>query len=176
MTNTKEPNGSGWPTYKNTWLLRPDAPYYANDNPAYSNGDNNLLYDGHNMILQTNADYVGLNVNRDKRYNGTLRLEYEIPGVKGLSAKGLYDYTMGLPDYNNYKRAYNLYRYNPNDDTYSPIPKNTPSVVEKGTSLNYDRTMQAGLYYTNSFKKHNVNSFLLYEQTYMQRDGFTRIP
>ncbi|GEO11764.1 SusC/RagA family TonB-linked outer membrane protein [Segetibacter aerophilus] len=172
LTNTQEPNGSGWPTYKATWLMRPDAPYYANDNPAYPNGDNLLQYDGNNMIVQTDADFVGLNTNRDKRYNGTLRLEYEIPGIKGLSARGLYDYTMGLPDYNNYRRAYNVYRYNPNDDTYSPIPRNTPSLVEKGTSLNYDRTIQGGLYYTNSFNKHNINSFLLYEGTYLQRDGF----
>jgi TonB-linked SusC/RagA family outer membrane protein len=172
LTNTKEPNGSGWPTYKATWLMRPDAPYYANDNTTYPNGDNLLQYDGNNMIVQTDADFVGLNTYRDKRYNGTLRLEYEIPGIKGLSAKALYDYTMHLPDYNNYRHSYNVYRYNPNDDTYSPIPKNTPSTVEKGTSLNFDRTMQAGLYYTNSFNKHNVNSFLLYEGTYIQRDGF----
>ncbi len=172
LTNTQEPNGSGWPTYKATWLMRPDAPYYANDNPLYPNGDNLLQYDGNNMIVQTDADFVGLNKSRDKRYNGTLRLEYEVPGIKGLSARALYDYTMGLPDYNNFRHAYKVYRYNPNDDTYSPIPKNTPSTVEKGTSLNYDRTIQGGLYYTNSFNKHNVNSFLLYEGTYMQRDGF----
>ena len=173
LTNTKQPNGTGWSTYKATWLMRPDASYYANDNPAYFNGDGNVLYDGHNMIAETNADYVGLNVNRDKRYNGTLRLEYEIPGIKGLSARALYDYSMQLPDYNNFRHAYSVYRYNPNDDTYSSIPRNTPSLIEKGTSLNYDRTIQGGLYYTNSFNKHSVNSFLLYEGTYIQRDGFS---
>ena len=173
LTNTTEPNGSGWPTYKATWLTRPDAPFYANDNPAYPNGDNNLLYDGGNQIIQTDADYVGLNTSRDRRYNGTLRLEYDIPGVRGLSAKGLYDYSMRLPDYNNYHRAYNLYRFNPNDTTYSVVPRSVPSTVEKGTSTYYDRTMQAGLYYTNSFKRHNVNGYLVYEQTYNQFDGFS---
>jgi len=173
LTNTQEPNGSGWTTYKAAWLTRPDAPYYANNNPAYPNGDNSVLYDQNNMIVQTNAALVGLNTNRDKRYNGTLRLEYEVPWIKGLSAKGLYDYSMRLPDYNNYHRAYNLYRYNPADSSYTTIPRATPSTIEKGTSLYYDRTMQAGLYYTNSFKRHNVNSFLVYEQTYNQFDGFS---
>ncbi len=80
---------------------------------------------------------------------------------------------MSLPDYNNYKRAYTLYQFNANDDTYTPIPRNTPSDITKGTGLNYDRTMQAGLYYINSFAGHNVNSFLTYEQTYSQWDGFS---
>jgi TonB-linked SusC/RagA family outer membrane protein len=173
LTNTKEPNGSGWPIYKAAWLTRPDAPYYANDNPAYPNGDNTVLYDQNNTMVQTNADFVGLNTNRDKRYNGTLRLEYDLPWVKGLSIKGLYDYAMRLPDYNNYHRSYNLFRHNPADNSYTIIPRAAPSSVEKGTTSYYDRTMQGGLYYTNSFKRHNVNSFLIYEQTYNQFDGFS---
>ena len=173
LTNTKQPNGSGWPTYKSTWLMRPDAPFYANDNPEYPNGDGSVLYDGHNMIVETSAKYVGLNTSKDKRYNGTLRLEYEIPGIKGLTAKALYDYSMTLPDYNNYKSDFTLYQYNQGDSTYTANLKNTPSSIEKGTSLNYARTLQAGLYYTNSFNKHNVSSFLTYEQAYSQWDGFS---
>ena len=173
LTTTKEPNGSGWPTYKAAWLTRPDAPYYANDNPAYPNGDNLVLYDQNNTIVQTDADFVGLNTNRDKRYNGTIRLEYEIPGVKGLSARGLYDYAMRLPDYNNYHRGYNLYRHNPSDNTYTTIPRAVPSTIEKGTTTYFDRTMQAGLYFNKNINRHNVNSFLIYEQTYNQFDGFS---
>ena len=173
LTNTKEPNGSGWPTYKAAWLTRPDAAYYANDNPAYPNGDNNVLYDQNNTMVQTNAALVGLNTNRDRRYNGTVTLQYDLPWVKGLSAKGVYDYAMRIPEYNNYHRGYNLYIYNPATSTYTTVPKAVPSSVEKGTTSYYDRTMQGGLYYNNSFKKHNVNSFLIYEQTYNQFDGFS---
>ncbi len=173
LTNTKEPNGSGWPTYKAAWLTRPDAPYYANDNPDYPNGDASVLYDQNNTMVQTNADMVGLNSNRDKRYNGTVSLTYEIPWVKGLSIKGLYDYAMRLPDWNNYHRGYNLYQYNTAGNTYTPIPRASPSNVEKGTQTYYDRTMQGGIYYNNSFKRHSVNAFAIYEQTYNQFDGFT---
>jgi len=173
LTNTKEPNGSGWPTYKAAWLTRPDAAYYANDNPAYPNGDNSVLYDQNNTMVQTNAAFVGLNTNRDRRYNGTVTLQYDLPWVKGLSVKGLYDYAMRIPEYNNYHRGYNLYIYNPASSTYTTVPRAVPSSVEKGTTSYYDRTMQGGLYYNNSFKKHNVNSFLIYEQTYNQFDGFS---
>ncbi len=173
MVNTEEPTGgAGWTYYKISWLMRPDAPWYSNDNPDYLAGDGNVQFQGDNTVAMTDASVVGLTTTREKRYNGTLRLEYEIPGIKGLSAKAMYDYTMSLPDVNTYRRAYNLYTYNPNNTTYSGALKNNPSRITKSTSLNYDRTMQGGLYYTNSFSKHNVNAFVLYEQTYITRDGF----
>src|SRR5690606_26072764 len=123
ITNTTQPNGTGWSTYKLTWLTRPDAAFYANDNPLYPNGDSFYLNEGANMIVQTDADYVGYNKNIDRRLNGTLTLKYDIPGIKGLSAKGSYDYAIRLPDYTNYKRAFTLYRYNDDSETYTPIEK-----------------------------------------------------
>lgn len=173
MVETAQPNGTGWTTYKLAWLVRPDAAFYANDNPEYPNGDTQYLNEGANMIIQTDADYVGLNVNNDRRFNGTLTLKYDIPGVKGLSAKGMYDYTTRLPSTNHYKRAYTLYRYNPDDETYSPIERNTPSDVSKGIDISYDTDMQLGLYYLNSFGGHNFNSFLIYEEAYSNWDNFS---
>lgn len=173
MTTTTQPNGTGWTTYKLAWLVRPDAPFYANDNPEYPNGDTQYLNEGANMIIQTDADYVGFNINKDRRFNGTLTLEYDIPGVKGLSAKGLYDYATRLPDYTNYKRAYSLYRYNLDSDTYSPIQRNTPSDITRGVDFNFDTNMQLGLHYVNSFGNHNFNSFLIYEETYSNWDSFS---
>lgn len=171
LVNTQEPNGSGWTSYKIAWLERPDLPYFSNDNPAYLNGETNL-FQTDNPLALTNKDFVGLNTTHDKRYNATLRLEYEIPGIKGLSAKALYDYTMNLPDYNNFRHSYNLYNYNSGTNTFIGSLKNNPSTIEKGTSLNYDRTLQGGLYYVNTFQKHSVNAFVAYEGTYQQRENF----
>ncbi|MBT1698132.1 TonB-dependent receptor [Fulvivirgaceae bacterium PWU4] len=172
MVDTHQPNGTGWTTYKLTWLTRPDAPFYANDNPEYPNGDSQLLNEGANMIVQTDADYVGYNITKDRKYNGTLTLEYEIPGVEGLSAKGVYDYSPSLPDFTSYKRAYELYRYNPDADTYSPIARNTPSDITRSINLQYSTNMQLGLHYNHSFGDHNVSSFLIYEERYNSWDGF----
>ncbi len=172
MVNTTQPNGTGWTTYKLTWLTRPDAAFYANDNPEYPNGDTQFLNEGANMIIQTDADYVGYNLDKNRRFNGTLTLRYDIPGIEGLSAKGSYDYATSLPDYTNYKRAYTLYRYNPDTDTYSPIERNTPSDITRGVNISYDTNMQLGLYYVNSFGGHSFNSFLIYEETYNSWDSF----
>ena len=125
------------------------------------------------MITQTDADYVGYNLNKNRRFNGTLTLKYDIPGIEGLSAKGSYDYAVRLPDYTEYKRAYTLYRYNMDTDTYAPIQRNTPSDIRRGVDFNFDTNMQLGLHYANSFGNHNFNNFLIYEETYSNWDSFS---
>jgi TonB-linked SusC/RagA family outer membrane protein len=173
MVDTHQPNGTDWTTYKLTWLTRPDAPFYANNNPAYPNGDSQVLNEGANMIVQTDADYVGSNVTKDTRYNGTLTLEYEIPGIEGLSAKGVYDYSPNLTNNTYYKRAYTLYRYNSDADTYSPISRNTPSDITRNFGLAYSTNMQLGLHYKHSFRNHNVSSFVIYEERYNTWDSYS---
>lgn len=173
MLNTTKPNGVDWTAYKLTWLARPDAPFYANDNPEYPNGNDQVLADGVNMMVQTDADYVGYNLNKDRRFNGTLQLEYQIPGVDGLSAKGSYDYAVSLPDYHNYRRTYNTFLYNPDSDTYSAIQRASPAGVTRGVNINNNTNMQLGLFYNKSFGQHNFNNFLLYEETFSNWDSFS---
>ncbi|WP_157637961.1 SusC/RagA family TonB-linked outer membrane protein [Flexithrix dorotheae] len=172
MVKNSQPNGTGWTTYKLTWLTRPDAAFYANDNPEYPNGDNQYLNEGANMIVQTDDDYVGYNLSNDRRYNGTLTLNYDIPGIEGLSAKGVYDYATNLPDYTNYKRAYTLFRYNPDDDSYSSIERNTPSDITRSVGMSYSTNMQLGLHYDNKLGNHNVSSFFIYEDRYNTWDSY----
>ncbi len=167
------PTGTGWGTYKAAWLMRPDAPIYANDNPLYLNGDASLLYDGHNMVAEVSTDKVGYTISKTRRLNGTMQLTYDIPGIKGLSAKGSYDYAMSLPDNTTFRNTYPLYVYNAGTDIYTPTTKNSPSYTQRSANFNFDTDMQLGLNYTNKFGKHNVNSFLIYEEAYSNWDSFT---
>lgn len=167
------PTGTGWATYKAAWLMRPDAPIYANDNPLYLNGDAGLLYDGHNMVAEVSRDKVGYTINKTRRINGTMQLSYDIPGIKGLSAKGSYDYAMSLPDNTSFKSTYPLYVYNPGTDVYTPSTKNSPSTIQRSANFNFDTDMQLGLHYTNRFNKHNLNSFLIFEEAYSNWDSFS---
>jgi len=172
MDQTNQPNGTGWSTYKAAWLSRPDAPFYANDNPDYLNGEPSLLYDGRNMIAEVSADKVGYNISKTRRLNGSLQLTYDIPGVKGLSAKGSYDYATSLPDNTSYKSTYNLFVYNASTATYTTAPKNAPSSIQRSANFNVDTDMQLGLYYKNKFGKHDFNSFLIFEEAYSTWDSF----
>jgi TonB-linked SusC/RagA family outer membrane protein len=167
------PTGTGWSTYKAAWLMRPDAPIYANDNPLYLNGEPSLLYDGRNMVAEVDPKQVGYNISKNRRLNGTLALTYTIPGIKGLEAKGSYDYATSLPDNTSYKSSYNLYVYNAATDTYATAPKNAPSSINRSANFNVDTDMQLGLYYKNKFGKHNLNSFLIFEEAYSTWDNFS---
>jgi len=167
------PTGTGWGTYKAAWLMRPDAPIYANDNPLYLNGDASLLYDGHNMVAEVLTDKVGYTINKTRRINGTMQLIYDIPGIKGLSAKASYDYAMSLPDNTTYKSTYPLYVYNSGTDVYAPTTKNSPSTIQRSANFNFDTDMQLGLYYNNRFGKHDIKSFLIFEEAYSSWDSFS---
>jgi TonB-linked SusC/RagA family outer membrane protein len=173
LEKTTMPNGTGWSTYKAAWLMRPDAAIYANDNPLYLNGDAGLLYDGRNMVAEVGSKYVGYNISNSRRLNGTLQLTYEVPGIKGLSAKGSYDYSMSLPDYTTFHNLYYLYVYNPGTDVYTPTAKGAPASIQRRSTFNFDTDMQLGLYYSNKFGQHNVNGFVVYQEAYSNWDGFS---
>jgi TonB-linked SusC/RagA family outer membrane protein len=172
LNENYKPNGTGWTTYKSAWLLRPDAPIYANDNPLYLNGDQSRLYDGHNMVAETDADYVGYTINKQRRLNGTLVLTYDIPGIKGLSAKASYDYSLNLPENTEYRGTYTLYLYNPDSDTYTASQKNSPAGITRSANFDYGTNMQIGLNYANKFGKHSVSGILLFEENYNSWDNF----
>ena len=84
--------------YKNTNLFgdiqmaRPVLSLYANDNPDYWNNPGG----GHNPVQVSNIDEIGYNRRDRREFNGSITLNWDIPWVKGLSAKGLFSY-----DYNN---------------------------------------------------------------------------
>lgn len=171
LTQANSPNGSDWSMYKNAWLERPDAPFYANDNPLYLNGDP-LKLAGPNILAETSSAYKGYTIDNQRRLNGTLVLTYDVPGVKGLAAKGSYDYALSLPDNTQFKNTFYLYTYNPADSTYTASLKNSPSSVRRSAHFNYDTNMQLGLNYTNKFGNHSFNSFLIYEEAYSKWDDF----
>ena len=170
LDETALPTGTGWATYKTAWLERPDAPIYANDNPLYLNGDPLLLTN--NMVAEVNPAIVGTTKNKSRRMNGSLQLTYDIPGVKGLSARGSYDYALSLPDNTVYKSSYNLYVYNASSDTYTTAPKNAPSTITRNANFNVDTDMQFGLNYNHKFGKSDFKSFLIFEEAYSTWDSF----
>lgn len=172
LTQTNSPTGSDWSMYKNAWLMRPDAPFYANDNPLYLNGDP-LLLAGPNILAETSSARKGYTIDNQRRLNGTLVLTYDIPGIKGLAAKGSYDYALSLPDNTRFQNTFYLYNYNINTQIYAPTLKNSPSSIQRRADFSYDTNMQLGLSYNNKFGKHSLNSFLIYEEAFSKWDNFT---
>lgn len=172
IDETNRPNSTSWSTMKTAWLMRPDAPLYANDNPNYLNGDASVLYVGRNILAEIDPAISGTNKTNTRRLNGTLQLNYNIPNVKGLSLKGSYDYSMELPDETRFKKSYNLFNYNPGTEVYTPVVINSPSSIERNASFNFDTDMQLGIHYSTKFREHDVKSFLIFEEAYSKWDFF----
>ncbi|MDR0543569.1 MAG: TonB-dependent receptor [Dysgonamonadaceae bacterium] len=173
LSTNHQPNFDLWMVYKYTWLMRPDAPIYANDNPEFLNGDNSVLYEGNNMVARTSSDIVGYKTNKSRRLNGSLTLTYDIPGIKGLSAKASYDYGLSLPDYTTYRGGYTLYTYYPSTDEYEGSAKGIPANISRSANFNTDTDLQLGLHYNHQFGDHNVNSAVIFEEAYSVWDSFT---
>jgi len=140
-------------------MAKPVFPVYANDNPAYwsSPGDKG------NPVHLSDADNVGYDRRDRREFNGSIALNWEIPWLKGLSAKALMSY-----DYNNlysrkwYKEYYE-YAYDAANDQYNVQSSHTISELTTKSENYFKPNMQLSLNYKNTFGLHDVGALLLWE-------------
>jgi TonB-linked SusC/RagA family outer membrane protein len=145
---------------RNTPLERP----YANDNPAYLND-----------IGHTESNYAFLNKGLSGVYHSDWRVlqtnfgaEYEIPGVKGLTLKGLYSYYVADYLLNNQEYTYNAYTYRPATDTYDVTGGSTNPWREREQRKEFAKTQQVQLNYNNTFGKSTIGATLVSERIELQ--------
>ncbi|MDR0995705.1 MAG: TonB-dependent receptor, partial [Tannerella sp.] len=173
MDRTNQPNTTIWSVYKAAWITRPNIPIYANDNPLYPTVDVTYSPDHENYLVETNSDYVGYNNTTERQFNGSASLTYDIPGIEGLSAKGMYSYAYYNSDLDAYKSTFELYQYDPTTKIYSGTQYNSPSTITRTNSYNYQTLMDLSLNYAHKFGPHNVSGMLLYEESYNNWDGYS---
>jgi len=165
-TNPGVPGGDDY------WLPRfavmrnlPTERPYANDNPEYLNtiGQNDANWGFINYkhagkffqewrVLQTNAD-----------------VEYQIPGIKGLSVKGVYSYYIADLLYNNQEYTYKTYTYRPATETYDQTGGSINPWREKEQVKQINITTQVQLAYNNTFGEHTVGAIVVNERLSNQR-------
>lgn len=141
-------------------MAKPVATIYANNNPEYWG---NPAGGGHNPIQVSDIDEIGYDRRDRREFNGSITMNWEIPWIKGLSAKALFSY-----DYNNkYSRKwikeYKDYIYDKANDTYN-VAGNSPISELTTRSDNYFRPNgQISLNYKNTFGKHDIGVLALWE-------------
>ncbi|MBQ8520577.1 MAG: TonB-dependent receptor [Bacteroides sp.] len=171
MDEKNQPYNDIWTVYKRAWTYKPTAEAYVNGDhslPAYDAAE---FLESDNPVASTNSDFTGFR--REKRYNfnGALTLEYQIPGVKGLSAKAFYSYDYYNTNNTEYQRSYNLYTMD-SDGNLGTFPRNPTSTLSRTSTPNYGTVMQLSLNYANKFGDHNVGALFLFEEQYNNWDGF----
>jgi TonB-linked SusC/RagA family outer membrane protein len=140
-------------------MALPTIPIYANNNPAYyaNPGDKG------NPVQNSFKDQLGYD-NRDRRvFNGSLAVTWDVPWVKGLSAKGLFSYDYSNTETKAWYKEYYAYAYDDASDTYNKSLSHTLSTLTQ-RSRNYFRPNgQLSLNYNNTFGNHDLGMLLLYE-------------
>lgn len=60
---------------------------------------------------------TGSNIHNGKTFEGIFSLDYDVPYITGLKAKGLFSYDMSIDDDNMHQKEFDLYTYDPASET-----------------------------------------------------------
>ncbi|HMF71187.1 MAG TPA: SusC/RagA family TonB-linked outer membrane protein, partial [Flavitalea sp.] len=163
-----QPYISPWYVFRSLWYQPPIQNIYANNNPAYFNNVPSNL----NGVAHANSDVNGYMILDNKWFQSSASLNYDLPFVKGLSAKALFSYDFNSNNNKIYQKAYNLYNYNASTDTYTPVPQQTPATLRREYAEFPSTLKQLSLSYNRNFgNAHNVSALVLYEENIRSADN-----
>ena len=153
---------------RSTWYQAPTEQIYANNNPDYlANVPSSL-----NAVAHANADISGYRIYSNKWFQSSASLNYDVPFVKGLSAKGLFSYDYQIANNKFYNKTYNLFSYNAGTNVYTPSPQKSPSTLRREFYDYPSFLFQGSLNYARTFGSHNVSGLILYESNILKGDNF----
>jgi TonB-linked SusC/RagA family outer membrane protein len=152
-----------WRTFDGVWGQIPINPVFIDDDRNYPGNAANSRH----AYIMTTPSLSGYNWYEQRHVQTNLALNWEIPWVKGLTARGMYSY-----DYLGYEdKTFRVpeVQYNPdktigNVNNYIPI---TRTYVGMTNTL-----LQLQLSYSKSINLHNINAVALYEESDRQSDNF----
>jgi TonB-linked SusC/RagA family outer membrane protein len=170
MERKDQPMQAAYWVFRSMWYQPPVNPVYANNNPQYLNSIPNPLH----PVAQSTSDIAGNQVFNNKWFQSSAALNYNIPFVKGLSARAVYSFDYTLNNNKIFNKAYNLYNYNAATDVYTVAgTQQAPSTVRR-EFYEYPTTLgQFSLNYNRTFlNTHHVTALALYEQSHRIGDNF----
>ncbi|GHS92079.1 hypothetical protein FACS1894203_4020 [Bacteroidia bacterium] len=164
------PYQDSWWIIRGFWRQNPLMPVYADP-------ERTMLYhgliEGDNPVSFMQSDVVGYKKYGKKWFSGTGSLSYDIPGIQGLTAKGLLSANYYVSDTKLFNKVYNQYRYDEASKTYSSYTRQSPNSIERETYMKYDLVAQAMLNYNRTFNAtHKVDAVLVWEVQKHAGDNF----
>jgi TonB-linked SusC/RagA family outer membrane protein len=167
LDQKNQPYISPWYVFRSLWYQPPVQNIYANNNPDYFNNVPSNL----NGVAHSRSNVNGYITQKNKWFQSSVSLTYDVPGIKGLSLKGLYSYDFRDSGNKIYMKAYNLYNYDASTNTYVPVPQQTPATIRRDYSEFPASLMQASMNYNRQFGGHNISALLLYERNIRSADN-----
>lgn len=169
MDEQDRPYQDSWWIIRAFWRQGPHIPAYANNDPTKPYHG---LIEGDNPISFMDKDIVGYKNYNKKWIQSAASLKYDIPGVKGLYAKGLFSYDYFVSDANLYQRQYDQFRYDESTSTYTKYVRQSPNRIRREAYFKTQMLTQASLNYDRKFDKHKVGGLLIWEAQKRTSDNF----
>lgn len=147
---------------------------YATLPAFYPNGLPSRGIEGSNPAVMA-TDAGGISNNPKQVFNGILKSSFNIRAVKGLSVDGFAALDKSWNFTKTLAKPYQLYTYDKNSNSYtSSIVGGSGNLATLNESQeNYNQlTYNIKLNYQRSFRRHNVNAFVGYEQSENRRETF----
>jgi TonB-linked SusC/RagA family outer membrane protein len=157
----------------------PWLPYFINGNPVYTQGyqTNGATIDNVNFPLFQSSN--NFEQHPDYVTNFLAHVDYEIPGIKGLSVGMSFNNNINTAFGSQYGTVFTYYQYSGLGDN-NHIPGGTPgkpTTIANGNDITFNpdlvKTYQIDtkINYQRSFGKNNITALALYEQKGSSGDG-----
>lgn len=160
---------SVWNLFKGYWTQIPINPMYWDEDEEYPFN----AADGLHPDYFTDADESGYQQSITKTFNATMSLEWEVPWIQGLKAKGMYSYDYNETLNKNWSKQFMMYSaYDEVTGEATESPSRESSQLTRQW-YGYENTqLQLSLNYARSFGKHDVSALVLYEESTNSADNF----
>ncbi|SDD33692.1 SusC/RagA family TonB-linked outer membrane protein [Niabella drilacis] len=139
---------------------RPMELAYANNNKLYPN---DIGHNAENWAVQSKA-LTGYWRSDWRVLQSNFNAEYQVPGIKGLTASGKYSYYLADNVTNGHEYTYDVYTYHPESDTYEKKVGSSNPYRERILEKVFNNVFQAQLDYSRSFGDHNIAALFLNER------------
>lgn len=139
---------------------RPFERPYANDNPAYLN---DIKHNETNWAYN-NKKLGGYSTDIWRVLQSNMYAEYQIPGIKGLQARGMYSYYIADQKLDGHEYTYVAYTYNPTDESYNVTGGSSNPWRERRNRKIIRNVYQGQLTYNNTFGQHTVGGTFVAER------------
>ena len=163
------PYQDSWWIVRSFWRQGPQIPAYANNDPTKPYHG---LIEGDNPVSFMDADLTGWKKYNKKFFTSSASLKYDIPGVAGLSMKGLFSYDYFVSSADLYQKEYTQYRYDEASQSYPKFTRQSPNRIRRESYFKQQTLGQVSLNYDKRFNKHSVNAIILGEAQKRKGDNF----
>lgn len=159
-----------WNLFKGYWTQIPLNPMYWDEEKQFPFN----AADGLHPDFFTSVEKSGYQKRAKKAFNSTMSLEWIVPWVEGLKAKGMYSFDYNEDENKLWRKQFMMYSaYNPVTNTGTPSPSRDNSQLERQWFGYTTSQLQLALNYNRIFNQvHNVGALLLYEENTRSADNF----